>query len=154
MNRPFAAGGKAYLHTMEDVRTPQLGAVDARPMSPHLGVWRWHVTMLASILTRATGLSLYAGALIAAGWAVALALGPDAYADFLGVAGSWFGKLVMLGLTVSFFYHLAAGLRHLWYDSGRGFALRSSNQSAAACIVFTVLATAAVWAIAFATGAA
>ncbi len=139
---------------MEDVRTPQLGAADARPMSPHLGVWRWHVTMLASILTRATGVALYVGALIAAWWAVSLALGPEAYGQFLAVSGSWFGKLVMFGLTVSYFYHFAAGLRHLWYDSGRGFALRSSNQSAAACIVFAVLASAAVWAIAFATGAA
>lgn len=139
---------------MEDVRTPQLGAVDARPMSPHLGVWRWHVTMLGSILNRATGIALYAGALITAWWAVALALGPDAYADFLAISGSWFGKLVMFGLTLSYFYHLAGGLRHLWWDSGRGFALKTSNQTAAAAILFAVLASVIVWAIAFATGAA
>jgi len=139
---------------MEDTRVPQLGARDTRPMSPHLGVWRWHLTMLASILNRATGVALYVGALIAAWWAVALALGPEAYDTFLAVGGSWFGKLVMFGLTVSYFYHLAAGLRHLWWDGGRGFALRTANQSAVAAIVFALFASVIVWAIAFATGAA
>src|SRR6185312_17504320 len=84
-----------------------------RPLSPHLQIWRWHITMLCSILHRATGIALYAGALILAAWAVTLASGPNAYGAFLGLIGSPLGKLILFGLTVSLFYHLAAGIRHL-----------------------------------------
>src|SRR5512140_1135946 len=83
------------------------------PKSPHLQVWRWHITMATSILHRATGVALYGGALIVALWALALASGPDRYADFKGLLGSWPGKVVMFGLTISAFYHLANGVRHL-----------------------------------------
>lgn len=137
---------------MEDVRTPQLGRVDARPMSPHLGVWRWHVTMAASILTRASAIALYAAALIAAWWAVALAMGPGAYDIFLALAGSWFGKLAMLGIALAFFYHLAAGVRHLIFDSGNGLSVKFANQSAWGCIVFAVVMTLVVAIVAWRAG--
>lgn len=124
------------------------------PLSPHLQIWRWHATMAASILTRATGVALYVGILIVAGWALALASGPDAYGAFMGVMASPLGKLVLLGLTVSIFYHLAAGIRHLAFDTGRGFDPKFANMTAIGCIVFALLATVVVWAIAIATGAA
>jgi succinate dehydrogenase / fumarate reductase cytochrome b subunit len=123
------------------------------PTSPHLQVWRWHITMAASILTRASGVALYVGVIIVAGWALALASGPDVYGEFMGLMGSWLGKLVLLGLTGSIFYHLAAGLRHLVFDTGRGFAPKTANITAALCIVFAVVATGLVWALAFAIGA-
>src|SRR3954463_1368950 len=104
-----------------DAQGPETTRIRTRPLSPHLQVWRWHITMAASILTRATGVALYVGLLIVAAWAASLAVGPDAYADFMDVMGSWLGKLVLFGLTVSIFYHLAAGVRHLAFDSGRGF---------------------------------
>jgi succinate dehydrogenase / fumarate reductase cytochrome b subunit len=110
--------------------------------------------MAASILTRATGMALYVGALIVAGWAVALASGPDAYAGFMEAMGTWLGRLILLGLTLSIFYHLAAGVRHLVFDSGRGFPPKTADFSAWLCIVFAVVATLAVWALAFAIGAA
>jgi succinate dehydrogenase / fumarate reductase cytochrome b subunit len=66
-------------------------------MSPHLQVWRWHVTMTTSILHRVTGVGIYLGALILAVWAIALAMGPEAYAMFLGIMGAWYGKVVLLG---------------------------------------------------------
>ena len=84
------------------------GGERARPLSPHLQVWRWHVTMAASIATRATAVALYVGVLIIAGWALALASGPDAYAAYAGLLGSPLGLVVLFGLTVSIFYHLAA----------------------------------------------
>src|SRR5581483_9174692 len=96
--------------------------VAQRPLSPHLQVWRWHVTMAGSILHRATGVALYVGALIVAGWAAALASGPDAYASYLHLLGSPIGEVVLAGLTFAIFYHLANGLRHLVWDTGRGFA--------------------------------
>ena len=71
-----------------------------RPLSPHLQIWRWHVTMATSILHRVTGCGLYVGGLILVGWAVALASGPDAYATYVGLLGSPLGKLVLFGLTL------------------------------------------------------
>jgi succinate dehydrogenase / fumarate reductase cytochrome b subunit len=125
----------------------------APPMSPHLTVWRWHITMATSILHRATGVALYAGALIAAAWAVSLALGPDAYAQFKALLGSPVGKLVMFGLTLSVFYHLANGIRHLVWDAGHGLDVKSANASSIVILAFTVAATVAMWWIAYLTGA-
>jgi succinate dehydrogenase / fumarate reductase cytochrome b subunit len=122
-------------------------------MSPHLSVWRWHITMATSIAHRATGVALYVGALIAAAWAFALASGPDAYACFKGLLGSPLGLLVMFGLTVSFFYHLANGVRHLVWDAGYGFELKTANASGVFVFAFTAAATIAIWAIAALTGA-
>jgi succinate dehydrogenase / fumarate reductase cytochrome b subunit len=123
-------------------------------MSPFLGVWRWHITMATSILHRATGVALYVGALIAAAWAISLAQGPDAYTSFKGVMGTPIGKLVMFGLTLSYFYHLANGIRHLVWDAGRGLNVKTADATAIVVFAFAAAATAAVWTIAFMTGAA
>lgn len=124
----------------------------ARPLSPHLQVWRFHVTMLGSILHRISGVGLYAGALIIAAWALALASGPDAYGALMACLGSIPGKLVMFALTLGFFYHLAKGLQHLVWDTGRGFALGTANAASIACIVFSLAASLALWAAAYALG--
>ncbi len=128
-------------------------ATRERPLSPHLQVWRWHITMATSILHRATGVALYVGALIAAAWAVTLASGPEAYATFKAVMGSPLGKVVMFGLTLSFFYHLANGVRHLVWDIGRGLNVKTANATSVLVFAFTAAATIAVWAIAMMTGA-
>jgi succinate dehydrogenase / fumarate reductase cytochrome b subunit len=122
-------------------------------MSPHLQVWRWHVTMLTSILHRVTGVGLYLGALIAAAWAMSLAGGPEAYATFKAVLGSPLGKLVMFGMTLSVFYHLANGVRHLVWDLGHGFDVKSANASSYTVFGFTIAASLATWAIAAMIGA-
>ena len=124
-----------------------------RPLSPHLQVWRWHITMAASILTRATGVALYVGILIVAGWAVALASGPESYESYMACLASPLGRLVLFGLTVSVFYHLAAGVRHLVFDSGHGLSPAAANMSAVASIAFGVVASLVVWGLALATGA-
>jgi succinate dehydrogenase / fumarate reductase cytochrome b subunit len=132
-----------------------------RPVSPHLvtgglgsaPLWRWHITMWTSILHRATGVALYVGGLIVAAWAIALAQGPDAYALFKELLGSIPGKVVMFGLTVSVFFHLASGFRHLIWDSGRGFELKSANAGSVMIFAFAAAATLAVWGLAAMTGA-
>ena len=124
-----------------------------RPLSPHLQIWRWHITMATSILHRATGVALYVGALIGAAWAISLAQGPDTYAAFKHLLGSPLGKVVIFGLTLSFFYHLANGIRHLMWDIGRGFDVKTANASSVLVFAFTAAATIAVWAIAMMTGA-
>ena len=132
----------------ETVKTPR-----ERPLSPHLQVWRWHITMATSILHRATGCALYVGALIAAAWAVSLASGPEAYAAFKGLMGSWLGLFVMFGLTLSIIYHLANGIRHLVWGTGHGLDVKSANASAVVVFAFAAAATLAVWGSAGTTGA-
>lgn len=110
-------------------------------------VWRWHVTMTTSILHRASGAALYGGALILAAWAVSLASGPEAYACFQAVAGSILGQIVLFGLTLSAFYHLAKGLQHLTWDSGRGLNIKTASASSWLVIVVALVATLIVWAL-------
>ena len=124
------------------------------PMSPHLTVWRWHITMATSILHRVTGVGLYGGGLIAAAWAIALARGPEDYGTFKHVLGSWPGKVVMFGLTLSFFYHLANGVRHLVWDMGKGLNIKTADATSIVVFAFAAAATVAIWAIAAMTGAA
>ncbi len=133
--------------------TQSPSGADARPLSPHLQVWRWHITMFCSIATRATGVALYVGALILAGWALALAAGPGPYMAYKAALGSPLGKLVLFGLTVSIFYHLAAGVRHLVFDAGKGFAPRTADLTGAASIAFGIAAAVAVWILAGLMGA-
>ncbi|HUO21981.1 MAG TPA: succinate dehydrogenase, cytochrome b556 subunit [Caulobacteraceae bacterium] len=125
-----------------------------RPTSPHLQVWRWHITMATSILHRATGIALYFGALVLAGWAVALAMGPDAFALYRAALASPLGQLVLFGLTACLFYHLANGIRHLVWDAGRGFDPKGADMSGAAAIAFGLVAAVAIWIVAIFQGGA
>ncbi|MBV8592694.1 MAG: succinate dehydrogenase, cytochrome b556 subunit [Caulobacteraceae bacterium] len=123
-----------------------------RPLSPHLQVWRWHITLVASIATRFTGAALYLGMLLVAGWAFALATGPDAYQTYMSLLGSIPGKVLLFGLTLCLFYHLAAGIRHLVWDMGAGFRPRTAEATAWASIAFAVIASVALWGVAAAQG--
>ena len=124
-----------------------------RPISPSVTVWRWHLTMAASILHRATGVGLYGAALLLMVWALSLAAGPDAYATFTGVAGLIPGKVVLIGLTLCAFYHLGNGLRHLAWDSGYGFKPKTATSTAGLVIAFAIIAAALFWGFMFMTGA-
>lgn len=128
-------------------------SVRERPRSPHVQVWRWHVTMLTSILHRVTGCGLYGAALLAAIWAITLAAGYEAYATYMGLLASPIGKAALFLITLSVFFHLAHGIRHLVWDAGKAFEIKLSNTIAWAEIVFAVVATVAVWIIAAMTGA-
>ena len=94
-----------------------------RPLSPHLQIWKPQLNMVTSILTRITGNALVLGGLLVTWWLVAAAAGPDAFATADAVITSWFGDLVMFGSLWALWYHLLAGLRHLYWDTGRGFEL-------------------------------
>ena len=119
-----------------------------RPLSPHMSVWRWHVTMFTSIAHRVSGVGLYLAALIAAGWAVALASGPDIYAAYMALLGSPLGKVVLFAITLGLFYHLANGVRHLVWDFGYGFKVRTADSSAIVVIAFAITATVGLWLVA------
>lgn len=124
-----------------------------RPMSPHLQVWRWHITMACSILHRGCVVGLWAGAVILAGWAAALAAGPDAYASYVGLLGSPIGKLVLLSETFAVFFNVAYTIRQTFWDAGKGFAPRTSDMTGAMAIAFAVVATIVTWVIAGGIGA-
>lgn len=127
--------------------------IRVRPTSPHVQVWRWHLTALTSITHRITGVGLYVGTLILAGWAISLAMGPEAYGAFMGLMGSFLGKLVLFALSLAVFFHLAKGIQHLIWDTGVGLKLQAANAGAVATVAFAIVATIVVWIIAAMTGA-
>ncbi|MBV9824397.1 MAG: succinate dehydrogenase, cytochrome b556 subunit [Alphaproteobacteria bacterium] len=122
---------------------------DTRPLSPHLQVYRWPLSMAMSILHRITGVALSVGTLLLVGWLVAAADGPDAYAQFQHLLASIIGRLLLFGWTVALFFHLCNGLRHLWWDTGRALDLRSVAAGNLAVLVGTAVLTVAAWGFGF-----
>src|ERR1700761_4955423 len=112
---------------MKDVRDALMvarnseGRLVRRPLSPHLQTYRWPITMVSSILNRATGIALSVGTLLLTWWLVAAATSPDAFATVQGVIGSWLGILLLFGWTFSLMFHLFNGVRHLLWNAGHGF---------------------------------
>ena len=124
------------------------GWTDKRPMSPHIWQWRWHITMLGSILHRVTGVGNYIGAFVVVGWLFAAASGPELYDQFAGIAGSIFGQVILFGFTVSVCYHLLNGIRHLVWDAGHGFTPKLASFTGALVILASIVAAVAIWGLA------
>jgi succinate dehydrogenase / fumarate reductase cytochrome b subunit len=116
-----------------------------RPLSPHIQVYQPQLTAVLSITHRVTGVALCAGTLLLVWWLVAAATGPEAFATAQGFIGSWFGTFLMFGWTVSLFYHLANGVRHLVWDMGYGFDLDSAYRSGYAVLAATAVLTILAW---------
>ncbi len=114
-----------------------------RPLSPHLQVYRWHIPMLTSILTRVTGNALVAGVLLAVWWLLAAATSPGYFAFVDGIATSWFGDLVFTGSLWAVWYHYLAGLRHLYFDAGHGLDIATAEKLGLACMAGSVVLTVA-----------
>ena len=130
----------------------QPAAPRPRPLSPHLGIWRWGPHMLVSILHRATGSGMATvGTVLLVWWLAALAAGAEAYAGFLNVfttaAGhlNVIGYILGLGLTLSLFQHMMTGVRHLVLDTGAGFEIRTNKMFAMLTMVASVLMTVVFW---------
>lgn len=123
-------------------------APEDRPLSPHLQVWRWHVTMLASILNRATGTALVGGLIGLVLWLLAMAAGAPYYQSVKDVLSTPFGKVILYGLVFSAAFHTLAGLRHLMWDAGRGFKPGTAEITAWLAIILALLAPLGVWALA------
>jgi succinate dehydrogenase / fumarate reductase, cytochrome b subunit len=119
-----------------------------RPLSPHLSIYRWQVLAVTSILTRITGNALLVTALLIVWWFLAAATSPEYFAFVDGLLTSWFGKLIFLMSLWGMWYHLLAGLRHLYWDTGRGLELATAEKLAWAILVgsfFLTLLT--IWVI-------
>jgi succinate dehydrogenase / fumarate reductase cytochrome b subunit len=115
-----------------------------RPLSPHLGVYKFMYTMSLSILHRLTGCVATVGFLVFVWWLMALASGPDSYASAMQMLSSPFAKLLLVGFTFSFVYHFCNGIRHLVWDTGRGLERAQARRSGAFVIAAALVLTALV----------
>jgi succinate dehydrogenase / fumarate reductase, cytochrome b subunit len=100
-----------------------------RPLSPHISIWRWQVTMLGSIMHRATGMALAVGAIVLAWWLVSVSNGPEGYDSFMAYADTPLGLVVLFGFTWSLAFHFCNGIRHLFWDLGYGFNKHTATQT-------------------------
>ncbi len=112
-----------------------------RPLSPHLQVYRPQLTSITSILTRITGNALIVAALLIVWWLVAAALGPEQFATADAVITSWFGDIVMALSLWAIWYHYLAGLRHLYFDAGKGLDIPTAEKLGWVLIFGSVILT-------------
>lgn len=125
-----------------------------RPLSPHLQIYRWPVTMLTSITHRMTGVGLGLGFLFLACWLVALATGEGPYDAVQVFHHSIVGRILLFGFSLSLIYHLLNGVRHLFWDAGLGFEKETSDRSGLAVLVLSVLVTLVIWWLVYPVGGA
>ena len=123
----------------------------ARPLSPHLQIYAKPINMVMSIVHRITGVALYFGTLLLAWWLIAAATSP-AYFNFVnGLFGTLLGRLVLFGYTWALLHHMLGGIRHLIWDTGRGFDLKTVDRLGWGTIIGSVILTILVWAAAIGT---
>lgn len=112
-----------------------------RPLSPHLQIYRPQLTSITSILTRITGNALLLGAILTVWWFLAASYGAEYFATADGVITSFLGDLIMFGSLWALWYHALAGVRHLIWDSGRGFDLNTATKLGWAVVIGSVVLT-------------
>ena len=117
----------------------------SRPLSPSIQIYRPQLTSVLSIANRITGVLLSLAAVVLVVWLIAAAAGPQAYASVQSAIASWIGQIVLFGCTFAFFLHLCGGIRHLVWDTGRGFELRSIYISGWVVVAASVVLTLAAW---------
>ena len=128
--------------------TRSVGRQKPRPLSPHLQIYSWPLTMAASITHRATGIALAGGTLFLAWWLVAAATSQEDYAVFVRAAEHPIGQVVLFGLVWSLSFHLLNGIRHLAWDLGYGFKLPTARLTAALVYILSILLAASVFGVA------
>jgi succinate dehydrogenase / fumarate reductase, cytochrome b subunit len=122
----------------------------ARPLSPHLQIYRWSWTMAMSIAHRVTGSALYAGTVLIAAWLVAAASGPGAYETAQAIAGSFLGRLVLFGYSFALLHHMVGGLRHFVWDMGYGYDPETRMNMAKYSVFVSAGLTILLWIVAYA----
>ena len=121
-----------------------------RPLSPHLQVYKPMLTMTMSIVHRITGAILFFATLLLAWWLIAAAAGPDYFNLVERILTSIIGRLVLFGCTWALIHHALGGLKHLLWDTGRGFDLKTIEKFASGSLILSITLTLVVWAIAYA----
>ena len=121
----------------------------ARPLSPFVTIFRWPVTMATSIVHRMTGVALAGGLLVTVWWLVAAASGPETYGSFMDLAETTFGQLVLFGFTWCLAYHAVNGIRHLAWDLGYGFLVKTADVTGILSFALSFVIAVGVFAIAY-----
>ena len=120
-----------------------------RPLSPHLQIYRWTLTLALSIIHRATGIALYFGTLLLAWWLIAAAAGPNAYATYDWFMGTIIGRLILLGYTWALIHHALGGIRHLIWDTIHGLGPSEREWLAAATLIGSIGLTIIIWVVGY-----
>jgi succinate dehydrogenase / fumarate reductase cytochrome b subunit len=120
-----------------------------RPLSPHLSIYRPQITSFLSILHRITGVALYAGLVLLIVFLWVVAYSPANYDELHKCLSSFWGRLFLFGWTFALYFHLFNGIRHLFWDIGKGFSIPSVNRSGWAVVIFTFIASFISWIAAY-----
>jgi succinate dehydrogenase / fumarate reductase cytochrome b subunit len=129
--------------------SPQRPVASTRPLSPHLTIYRWPVTMMTSITHRVTGSAMAVGALVLAWWLISVSNGPEGYDSFHAIMDTVPGLIVVFGLAWSLAYHFFSGLRHLAWDLGYGFEKKLAERNSVIVFALSFLTVAAIFAVFF-----
>ena len=119
-----------------------------KPISPHLQIYRWHISSLLSITHRISGIVNLLALILIFFWMIALSLGENNYESFLLIINSFFGKFILIGFTWSMIFHLLSGARHLVWDLGYGFEIKTANISGIIVIISSLVLTIIFWLLA------
>jgi succinate dehydrogenase / fumarate reductase cytochrome b subunit len=118
-------------------------------LSPHLQIYRWPVTMLTSIVHRMTGIANAAGLVLVTLFLVATAMGRDTFSVAHSLLAAWYGRLILFAFTLTLSYHLLNGIRHLAWDTGAGFGLKTARALSLLILVGTLFLTLIIWVAAY-----
>jgi succinate dehydrogenase / fumarate reductase, cytochrome b subunit len=123
------------------------GTLVQRPLSPHLQIYKPQISTATSIINRATGIAISFGLILMVWWLVAAATSPQAFAQAQGFIGSPIGLILMFGWTLALWYHFSNGIRHLFWDAGYGYEIKTSHRTALVVVIATVVLTALSWVV-------
>ena len=112
-----------------------------RPLSPHLQIYKPQITSILSIFHRLTGISLSIGSFIIVAWIVSLSMGMESYSNFMSIVDNWFIQTIIFGFAFALFYHFSNGIRHLFWDAGLGFELKSVYVSGSIVVLNAIILT-------------
>ena len=116
-----------------------------KPLSPHIQIYRWHISSLLSITHRISGVINLLALILIFFWLIALSLGESNYESFLLIINSFFGKFILIGFTWSMCFHLLSGIRHLAWDLGYGFEIKTANITGVIVIISSLALTIIFW---------
>ena len=129
-------------------------SASARPLSPHISIYRWQIQMVTSILHRATGIALAFGTILLCIALLALASGPEAFERVRAFCASWVGLLLLVGWTWALAFHLLNGIRHLLQDVGMGYSIAQFVRNGWLATIGSLVLTALIWACVLVSGGA
>ena len=115
------------------------------PLSPHLQIYRWHISSLLSITHRISGVINLLALILIFFWLIFLSLGENNYQSFLLIINSFIGKFILIGFTWSMSFHLLSGIRHLVWDLGYGFEIKTANITGVIVIISSLALTIIFW---------